>query len=244
MATRLGTPYQRTAATQTDSYTILHDDDLIPFNIATAKNATLPAAADCNGSDGHKVIANLGSSADTLTLVAAAGDTIMGASTLAPGTAVNLNKGGPNAWTADSPFSAEGLTVPAIETADSKGVSSGVRASSAASLGAIADSKGVSAGVAGSVASSMGVVADSKGVSAGLAASVASSLGVIADSKGVSGGVAASVASSMGVVADSKGVSSGVRASSAAVNAATADSKAESGVVLLSALTSRVSSGE
>lgn len=233
--TRLGTPYERQTPTKTDSYTILPGDDLILFNIATAKNATLPAAADCNGSDGDKVIASLGTSGDTLTLVPASGDSIVGASTLAPGTAVALHKGGPNIWTADSPFSAEGLTTASISTADSKGVSSGTRAS-------VADSKAVSDSVLTSTA-------DSKGASAGTGASTADSKAVsnsanisVADSKGASGGSTGSVADSKALsvstltsTADSKAVSDGLSAS-VATSAATSNS------VVISSLTSRVSS--
>lgn len=234
---RLGTPYEVQTPTKTDNYTILRGDDLILFNIATAKNATLPAAGDCNGSDGDKVVANLGTSADTLTLVAAAGDSIVGASTLAPGTAVTLRKGGPNIWTADSPFSAEGLTTATISTADSKGVSAGTRASVADSkavsdsaLASTADSKGASAGTGASTA-------DSKAASAGSGASVA-------DSKGASGGSTGSVADSKALsvstltsTADSKAVSDGLAAS-------VADSKGVSNSVVISSLTSRVSSNE
>lgn len=232
---RQGTPYGVQTPTKTDSYTILKGDDLILFNIATAKNATLPAAATCNGPDGDKVIANLGTSADTLTLLAASGDSIVGASTLAPGTAVALHKGGPNIWTADSPFSAEGLTTSTISTADSKGVSAGTRAS-------VADSKAVSDSVLTSTA-------DSKGASAGSGASVAdskalsvSTLTSTADSKGASGGSTGSVADSKALsvstltsTADSKAVSDGLAAS-------VADSKGVSNSVVVSSLTSRVSS--
>lgn len=222
---RLGTPYQKSVATQTGDYTILAGDDFIPFNIAGAQAATLPTAASCIGDSVEKVIANLGTSGGTLTLTAASGDTLTGASSLTAGQGVHLFKAGPNAWTAEAPFSAEGLTVGTITTADSKGVSAGVRASAASSSASLADSKGVSGGTAASVASSMGVIADSKGVSAGAQA-------VVADSKGVSGGVAASVASSAAVIADSKGVSGGVAAS-------VASSQASLGI---SVLTSRVSS--
>src|SRR5437868_4389922 len=137
MGSRLGTPYQQSVATQTGDYAILHGDDFIPFNIAGAQTATLPTAASCNGPDAEKVVANLGMSGGTLTLAAAAGDTLTGASSLTAGQAVHVFKGGPNSWTAEAPFSAEGLTSGNISTADSKGVSAGTRAS-------VADSKAVS----------------------------------------------------------------------------------------------------
>lgn len=250
---RLGTPYQQSTATKTGDYTILHGDDFIPFNIAGAQQATLPTAASCIGDDVEKVVANLGTSGGTLTVAAAAGDTLTGASSLAPGTAVHIFKAGPNAWTAESPFSAEGLTSGTISTADSKGVSAGTRASVADSkavsdsvLTSTADSKGASAGSGASVADSSASsraasgstlisTADSKGTSAGSAAATADSkalsvsvLTSTADSKAVSDGTAASVA-------DSKAVS-------VSGNTSVADSKAVSDSVVISSLTSRVSS--
>lgn len=236
---RLGTPYQKSVATQTGDYQILHGDDFIPFNIAGAQTATLPTAGSCIGDDGDKVIANLGTSGGTLAVAAPSGDTLTGASSLAPGTAVHAFKAGPNAWTAESPFSAEGLTTATISTADSKGVSAGTRAS-------VADSKAVSDSVLTSTA-------DSKGTSGGTAASVAdssasskatsnSTLISTADSKGVSGGSGAATADSKALsvsvltsTADSKATSDGLAAS-------VADSKGVSNSVVVSSLTSRVSS--
>lgn len=236
---RLGTDYQQSAATQTGSYTVLHGDDFIPFNIAGGQTATLPLAATCRGNDTEKVIANLGTSGGTLTLAAGAGDSLVGASSLAPGTAICIKKAGPNTWQADSPFSAEGLTNTTISTADSKGVSAGTRAS-------VADSKAVSDSVLTSTA-------DSKGVSAGTGASTADSsatsratsnsvVGSTADSKGTSAGSAAATADSKALsvsvltsTADSKGASAGTAAS-------VADSKGVSDSVVISSLTSRVSS--
>src|SRR5437764_5833164 len=105
MASRLGTPYQQSVATQTGDYTILHGDDFIPFNIVGAQTATLPTAASCSGGDVEKVVANLGTSGGTLALAAAAGDSLTGASSLTAGQAVHIFKAGPNAWTAEAPFS-------------------------------------------------------------------------------------------------------------------------------------------
>lgn len=235
---RLGSPYQKSVATQTDNYTILHGDDFIPFNIATPKTATLPTAGSCNGDDTEKVIVSLGTSGDTLTIAAAAGDSLTGVSTLTAGLGVHIFKSGPTSWTAEAAFSAEGLTVPTISTADSKGVSAGTRASVADSkavsdsvLISTADSKGVSAGTGGAGSST----ADSKAVSAGTAASVADSKAVsdsaltsTADSKGASGGTAASGALSA--------------ATSNSANISVADSKGVSDSVVISSLTSRVSS--
>lgn len=218
---RIGTAYQKSVATQTTDYTILHGDDFIPFNIAGAQTATLPSAGSCIGDDGEKVVANLGTSGAALALVAPAGDTLTGASSLTAGQAVHVFKAGPNAWSAEAPFSAEGLTTATISTADSKGVSAGTRAS-------VADSKAVSDGTGASTA-------DSKGVSAGTGASTAdskalsvSTLTSTADSKAVSDGLSASVA-------DSKALSVGTLTS-------TADSKGVSNSVVISSLTSRVSS--
>lgn len=236
---RLGTPYQRSTATKTGDYTILQGDDFISFNIAGAQQATLPTAASCNGDDGEKVVANLGTSGGTLTLAAASGDTLTGASSLTAGQAVHVFKAGPNSWTAEAPFSAEGLTTSTISAADSKGVSAGTRAS-------VADSKAVSDSVLTSTA-------DSKGVSAGTGASTAdssatsratsnSTLISTADSKGVSAGSQAGTADSKALsvsvltsTADSKAVSDGLSAS-------VADSKGVSNSVVVSSLTSRVSS--
>lgn len=218
---RLGTAYQRSTISQTTDYTILVSDDFIPFNIVGAQTATLPSAAACIGDNIEKVVANLGTSGGTLTLAAAAGDTLTGASSLTAGQAVHIFKAGPNAWTAEAPISAEGLTTGTISTADSKGVSAGTRAS-------VADSKAVSVSTLTSTAQSTatsggtgGSTADSKGVSAGSQASVA-------DSKATSVSVLTSTAQST--------ASSGVTAASVA------DSKAVSDSVVISSLTSRVSS--
>lgn len=183
MASRLGTPYQN-QVNATGNVTVGVTDDAIIATSGFPATITLPDPATCKGDDARKFIGNLSTSGGTATLATAAG-TIVGASSLLVGEALFVNSNGLNTWGAENKFSAEGLTSATISTADSKGVSSGTRASVADSkavsdsvLASTADSKGVSAGTAGSTA-------DSKGVSSGSVASVA-------DSKALSGSVVTS----------------------------------------------------
>jgi epidermal growth factor receptor substrate 15 len=198
MPNRLGTPYQNDVHITDDYTAAITDDALIATSIAGGKTLTMPDPRTCTGDNARKKIVNLATSGGTLTLATASG-TIMGAASLAVGEATTIESDGVATWTAQSKFSAEGLEINSISTADSKGVSGGTRAS-------VADSKAVS----GSLNTS---TADSKAVSNSINTSTADSKSTsntpnisVADSKAVSNSINTSTA-------DSKGVSAGSKAS-------------------------------
>ncbi len=236
---RIGTTYQ-TEVRKTDTYTIRTIDDLIVALIASNKTFTLPAASLCHGDDAEKWIVNDGASVGDLTIGVPAGDELLGLNTLEPGQTAILRSTGGIRWLSAAALSDSGIADSTISTADSKGVSAGVRAS-------VADSKVLSTSIHTSTA-------DSKGGSAGERASHADSKAVSdsintshADSKGESASVRASHADSKAVsdsinnsTADSKGVSSGLHASTVG---STSDSKVASQSTILSTTTSTANSG-
>lgn len=93
----LGSDYQR-FVNKTDSYTLQVIDDGVSFVIPGVKNATLPKAGACRGGQGLKQIINDVTSLADLTIVAQAGDTLVGSVTVQSGQAALVRSDGGSTW--------------------------------------------------------------------------------------------------------------------------------------------------
>lgn len=89
-----------------DSYTITVSDDIIDFDIASGKTATLPLAKDCSLYSGQneKIISNNSGSGGALTIAVQSGNTLIGATapgatTLAAGETCTAVGNGVSTWT-------------------------------------------------------------------------------------------------------------------------------------------------
>lgn len=113
----LNTPNVVTTSVKTTSYTVTATDDLVPFLVTAAANATLPAStglyaglvsANRTGGQGIVVIKNAVASTASVTIVAASGDVLFGVSVVSPGQSVKAESDGQGTWNLSSiggPFS-------------------------------------------------------------------------------------------------------------------------------------------
>lgn len=101
------TPNVVSPSNKTTSYTVSATDDLVPFLITAASNATLPAtsgmyaglqSANRTGGQGIVYIYNLASSTASVTIVAGSGDSLIGNSVVAPGQIVEASSDGQGVW--------------------------------------------------------------------------------------------------------------------------------------------------
>ncbi len=103
----LNTPNVSSPSSKTASYTVSATDDLVPFLITAAANATLPASsglfaglvlANRTGGQGIVIIKNLAASTANVTIVAASGDSLFGATAVTPGQSVRAESDGQGTW--------------------------------------------------------------------------------------------------------------------------------------------------
>lgn len=105
------TPNVVVPSNKTTNYTVSATDDLVPFLITTAANATLPASsglfsglvsANRTGGQGIVYIQNLATSTANVTLVAASGDVIFGGTIVSPGQILEARSDGMGSWYTNS----------------------------------------------------------------------------------------------------------------------------------------------
>lgn len=104
----LNTPNVVQPSAKTASYSVAATDDLVPFLITAAANATLPAtsavgyaglvSANRTGGQGIVVIKNAVASTANVTIVAASGDSLFGIVTVTPGQSVKCESDGQGLW--------------------------------------------------------------------------------------------------------------------------------------------------
>lgn len=103
-----GTPYQVSAANQTTSATGNNSTDIYPFLITAAATFTLPASSgqysgqvlsNRTGGQGIVRVQNLSTSTANVTITAGSGDSISGASSVAPGQIAVCSSNGTGIWT-------------------------------------------------------------------------------------------------------------------------------------------------
>jgi len=103
----LNTPNVVSPSNKTANYTVSATDDLVPFLVTAAANATLPSSsglyaglvsANRTGGQGIVVIKNLAASTANVTIVAASGDVLFGASVVTPGQSIRCESDGQGTW--------------------------------------------------------------------------------------------------------------------------------------------------
>lgn len=117
----LNTPNVSTTSVKTSSYTVSVTDDLVPFLITAAANATLPSMsglyaglvlANRTGGQGIVVIKNSASSTANVTIVAGSGDTLFGMTTVTPGQSVKCESDGQGTVNCSSVGNSFSITAP------------------------------------------------------------------------------------------------------------------------------------
>lgn len=118
----LNTPNVVSPSAKTASYTVLATDDLVPFLVTAAANATLPSStglyaglqsANRTGGQGIVVIKNALASTANVTLVPASGDVLFPANVvLTPGQSVKCESDGQGTWNCSNIGGTYSITAP------------------------------------------------------------------------------------------------------------------------------------